>query len=399
MKYYVSKNCLLCQGDIKLILSLGATPLANEFLSVKKIQDIYPLNLMQCQKCQHIQLDTIVDREVIFKNYLYVSGTSTVNVKHFKDYAESIIKKFNLTSSDTICEIASNDGCFLKNFKEHNIKIIGIDPALNIAEQANKEEIFTIPEFFTEELANTINQKYGKCKVIVCNNMLAHNDNVCDIIKGVVKLLSPTGSFVFENSYLLDILNKTLLDLVYHEHIHHFHLTPLIKFFDQFNIEIYHVERLPNHGGSIRVFTAFKNQYAIDNSVYQLLQLEKDIDNKLQSFSNNIKNLKDNLNVLLNNFNKNNKKIAIYGMPAKATTLMYALNIDERLIDFAIDDNLLKQNTFSPGKHLPIYDNSAIEKFKPDVILILAWNFAESIMEKIKFNGTWIIPLPTLKVI
>lgn len=391
-------KCLLCNQNTQLILSLGSTPLANEFVKDKLEQELFPLNIIQCQECNHVQINCIVDKKRLFENYFYVASTSSTNVKHFQDYALKIINKFSLTSDDIVCDIASNDGCFLKNFKKNNIKIIGIDPAKNIAEKANLEGMPTIPEFFGLSLANDMLQKYGKFKIITCNNMLAHNKDIDNIVLGIKNILDENGSFVFENSYLLDICNKTLIDLIYHEHIHHFHLTPLIKFFNKFNMDVYEVERLPNHGGSIRVYICFKGKIPIDNSVFQMLELEKDINSKLLGLKNNIKSIEYQLKEKLQDIKKQNKSIAIYGFPAKATTLMYAFGIDENMIDFVVDDAILKQGMLTPGKHIPIFDPSVIYDKNPDYLLILAWNFAESIINNHpNFNGKWIIPIPELR--
>ena len=360
-------------------------------------------NLMQCENCKHVQLNCIVNRERLFKNYCYVAGTSEQNRKHFSDYANDLINKFFLTSQDTVIDIASNDGCFLRNFQNKNIKVIGIDPAQNIAEQANQNGILTIPEFFGSSLATKIFNQYGKIKLITCNNMLAHNADITDIINGVKIILNDDGSFIFENSYLLDIVNQNTWDLIYHEHIHHFHITPLIPFFAKFGMDIYHVERVINHGGSIRVFTCLTGKRNIDSSIKELIELEKTILHKLSDLCDNIKKYSFELTKVLYDIKKQNKTIAIFGMPAKATTLLYALDIDPSMICFAVDDAPLKQNTFSPGKHIPVYSTDMMYYRRPDYMLVLAWNFAQNIMLKHKKyfdeGGGWIVPLPELKVI
>jgi hypothetical protein len=401
--YEVINNCLLCGGSISSIVNLGQTPLANEFLLYKTTQDMFSLNIMKCDGCNHVQLDTIVDKDRLFRNYLYVASTSKVNVEHFKQYANSVISQFELKENDIVCDIASNDGCFLKNFIDNNIKVIGIDPAQNIAAQANKNGILTIPEFFSKELANDIVDKYGSIKVITCNNMLAHNKDITTIVEGVGILLHHNGSFIFENSYLLDICDKSLFDLFYHEHIHHFHITPLISFFKKYCMDIYKVERLPNHGGSIRVYVCFSGVRFIDSSVNDLVELEKNINTELIELNNNIIKIGYELREKLQEIKSQGKTIAIYGTPAKATTLMYALNIDEKMIDFAVEDAPLKQGTFTPGKHVPIFHPNELLSRKPDYVLVLAWNFAQSIIknhpEVAEYGGKWIVPIPELKVI
>lgn len=437
--YEIIKNCLLCNSDnLKGILDLGETPLANEFVSdPNQEQDTFPLNLIQCQDCNHVQIDCIVSEDRLYKNYYYVTGTSPVNVEHFSKYAQEIMWTFyelikcsdgNLWVNDqsikvaknsVVIEIGSNDGTFLKCFKDRGFDVIGIDPAENIAKIAKEQNgIDTIVKFFNKETAldikKDLNSSGKKVKAIIANNMFAHNKNLDTIVEGVLELLDDDGSFVFENSYLLDICDKTLVDLIYHEHMHHHHIGALKKFFAKFDMSIYKYDRLPNHGGSIRVYACrsdfIRNKQRSMNVPITNGPLgdEEDVNNKLLQFSNNVQKLKTELTQLLSAFKDQNKSIAIYGTPAKATTLLYGFGINKDIIDFAVDDNSLKQGHFTPGQHIPIYAVDEILNRKPDVILILAWNFAPSIIEKVqkmwfqKFKNvrypTFITPLPDLKV-
>lgn len=415
--YKIIKNCLLCNGNICKIISFGETPLANEFLDKPQKQDTFPLNLVQCIDCNHVQIDCIVDQERLFKNYIYVSGTNKTNVAHFEEYAKDIMidhldwmpfknepgmpimGRLDHVNNYLLLDIGSNDGTFLKSFMKHSIKVIGIDPAANLKEIALKNGIETITDFFNEETATNIknNVLNGKTlKVITCNNMFAHNSNLDTIILGVLNLLDKDGIFVFENSYLLDILDKTLVDLIYHEHMHHHHITALQKFFDKYEMDIYDVKRLPNHGGSVRVFVCRRGARSIRQSVFNILKEEQSIPLKIEKFCENFQLLKKMINERLLSLKEENKDIIIFGFPAKATTLMYSFDIDEKLISYGIDDAKLKQGKFSPGKHIQIFGNEALTD--GSVVLILAWNFADSIMENNRnFMGTWLVPLPELK--
>lgn len=394
--YRILTNCLLCGGNIDTIFSLGDTPLANEFLDHKEKQDLFPLNLTKCSCCGHVQLDCIVNLDRMFKQYLYVSGTSPVNVKHFEVYANSVIKDLKLTKQDFVIDIGSNDGTFLKPFQKHKINVLGVDPAENIAKLANKNGIPTKCVFFNKESALKIHSEFGKAKVITCNNMFAHNDDLDSIVFGVKQLLNENGTFIFENTYLLDMYEKCIFDIIYHEHIHQHSITPLSMFFKKHGMKIYRVDRLPNHGGSIRVFVC-QDDRQIEDSVFELLKLEEDIDSKLKFFIDKFLKIKSELCCRLNALKDNKKTIAIYGVPAKATTLMYAFNLDASLVDFAVDDAILKQGLFTPGKQIPIYPPEDLYIKNPDYILVLGWNFAESIMANHhEFKGGWIIPLPQI---
>ena len=396
-------NCRLCLGKLsEPKLNLGKTPLANEFLKEKREQDLFPLEVCVCETCGHYQLNEQVDPERMFRNYLFVAGTSPVNVEHFRQYAIHMVDKFNFKNNNKVLDIASNDGTLLKHFKDLGLDILGIDPAKNLAEEANKSGIPTIPEFFTEKSADDILTKYGQFDLITGNNVFAHIPDMIGFTKGVKKLLKPDGIFSFEVSCFADVCDKTLFDILYHEHTSYHSLKPLLSFFETYELDLFDVERISNHGGSIRLFVRNKSDknktYAELNRMYELMQQEEDISNKVDKLQRNVKYLGSQLKEKLQSFKDQGKSIAIYGFPAKGTTLMYALDIDEKIIDFAVDDAPLKIGTFTPGKHIPIYSSPAIYEKKPDYLLILAWNFADSIIEKHKgFGGKWIVPLPELK--
>lgn len=420
--YKIIDKCSLCESNTKLIFSLEETPLANEFLDIndEKEQDLFPLNLIQCVECDHVQLDCIVNQSRLYENYNYVSGTSDVNINHFKKYANRIMGlayeltifsdgskydyyKTSKNIDKTIIEIGSNDGTFLKNFKDIGFDVIGIDPAINLKEIAASNGVETITEFFNKETAikfvkPRISNK--KVKAIICNNMFAHNENLSTIVEGVKELLDDDGVFVFEVSYLLDIVNYTLIDLIYHEHIHHHHIKPLIKFFKKFNMAIFDVERIPNHGGSIRVYVCKEGPKSIYKSVNNILNEEKDINTKLENLEENAKKFKKNIIDELTKA-RNGKKIIVYGFPAKSTTILYYLGLDKDIIEYGIDDATLKHK-LSPGKHIQIYSDTMMPS--NGVILILAWNFAKSIIKNHedfvkKHDGKFIIPLPDYKII
>src|SRR5579885_3089070 len=393
-------NCRLCKGKLsEPKLNLGKTPLANEFVKEPVEQDLFPLEVCVCEECGHYQLNEQVDPERMFRNYYYVAGTSPVNVEHFREYAQSMITKFDLKPGSKILDIASNDGVLLKHFKELGMSILGIDPAKNLADEANKNGIPTISEFFTEQYADVILERYGQFDLITANNVFAHCQDLIDFTKGVRKLLKPDGVFSFEVSYFSDVVDKNLFDTIYAEHTSYHTVRPLMRFFGQHCLEIFDIQSIQNHGGSIRVFVRLPQRHTLEEPVwFNFLWKEDKIEKKVSLLQEKIKKLSINLNNILQEFKSQGKSIAVYGVPAKATTLLYALNIDEKLIDFAVDDAVLKQGTYTPGKYIPVLHPYAIYEKKPDILLVLAWNFAESIMKNhSSFKGQWIIPLPELK--
>lgn len=412
MSYYHRDTCRLCDNrNLVKVLSLTPTPPANAFVSQKELndkQDCFPLDLWFCKNCSHIQLLDVVDPGLLFNDYVYVSGTSPVFVRHFEEYACTVKDYVTLGGDSSVIDIGSNDGTFLKAFKNHGARVLGIDPAVNIAEQATKSGIETIGAFFDSALAKKILTSHGQADVITANNVFAHIDDLADVVKGIKILLKKDGVFVFEVSYLLDLYEKTLFDMIYHEHLDYHSVQPLMYFFEQHDMEIFKVQRVTSHGGSIRCFVQKKGgKKNVDSGIADLVKLEKKSglydENTFMVFGEKVQRLGNELRALLMDLKLNGKQIAGFGAPAKTTTLMYHFQISADDVSFIVDDNPKKQGLYTPGLHIPVLSASAIEKFKPDYLLILAWNFAEVILGKnqkfLNDGGHAIIPLPELKVI
>lgn len=396
-------KCRLCKGNLsEPKLNLGSTPLANEFVKTLESQDLFPLEVCVCENCGHYQLNQSIDPERLFRNYYFVAGTSPVNVEHFHKYAIDMVEKFHLKPGSRILDVASNDGVLLQHFKDLGMEVLGIDPAENIAKIANEKGIPTISEFFSNEYADKMLIEHGTFDLITANNVFAHVPDMIGFTEGVRKLLKPNGVFTFEVSYFTDVCNKTLFDTIYHEHSSYHTITPLISFFQFHKMKLFNVEPISNHGGSVRIFVqhVYGDHLSCDSDVSYFVKEEYNIEQKVKILQKEITLLGHELKEKLLALKFQGKSIAIYGVPAKATTLMYALGIDEKLIDFAVDDAPLKQNTFTPGKHIPVLPTSAIYEKNPDVLLVLAWNFADSIIKNhSNFKGKWIVPIPELKEI
>ncbi len=404
--------CRLCNSsELSLVLKLESTPPANAFIhkeDLNKEQKKYPLEVFFCESCCHVQLVEVVDPKELFENYVYVSGTSKVFINHFSEYAKSIVDKYSPSNQSYILDIGSNDGTFLKFFKEMGFSVLGVDPAKKISEKAQQEGIDTINDFFTLETSNKIKQKHGESSIITANNVFAHSDNLKEMTRAISNLLTKDGIFIFEVSYLLDVYQKTLFDTIYHEHLSYHSVIPLISFFKNNGMTLIDVSRVNTHGGSIRCAVKNKNEEKdISESVKNCVELEKSIGlNKKSTFSDfalNIQQRKEELNNFLDLIKSQGKSIAGFGAPAKATTLMYEFGLKKDILDFIVDDSPLKQGLFSPGLHIPVLSSDSIIDFKPDYLLILAWNFADSIIKKNqKFadhGGKFIVPLPNLEVI
>ncbi len=403
--------CRLCKGKkLKKILDLGETPPANSFLKksqLKDKEDFFPLIVNFCTDCSQLQLSHVVSPEILFRHYVWVSSTSPVTVAHFEEYANSVFHNLKLKKNDLVVEMGSNDGVLLKPFKKLGAKVLGVDPALNVARRATKEGILTLPDFFNVKIAKQITKKYGKAKIITANNVFAHINDLDEIVKAVYELLDKEGAFVIEAPYNIDLVEKNLFDIVYHEHLSYLAIKPLDKFFKSFGMQIFNVVKRPVHGGSVRIFVKMSGAaHKIRESVKEFINLEErkklsDI-NTYYEFAKNIEKNKISLLKLLKELKKENKSIAGYGAPAKSTTLLHYFGIGKETIDFIVDDSPFKHGLFTPGKHIQVVAAQNLYTRKPDYLLILAWNFAESIMkthEKFrKQGGKFIVPVPVPKV-
>jgi len=404
-----TKKCHLC-GHTNLIkyLDLGKTALVNSYIKTRnKKENKYPLQVLYCGNCHLSQLNCVVNRKLIFQKYAYFSSTSPQLEKYFKEYAEKILKKFPHQSRKLIVEIASNDGILLKYFKKEGVKVLGIDPAKNIAKIANKKGLKTLPLFFNQENSKIIRKKYGKAGVIIANNVLAHDDNINSILKGVTNLLDKDGVFVFEVQYLLDLIERKAFDNTYHEHVFYFSVHPLKKALEEHGLQIFNIEKTPAQGGSIRVYVGHMNTYKVNKNVDKLLKSEKSKGlykiKTYKEFSKKPEELKIKLIKLLKNVKKDGGKIAGYGASAKGNTLLQYCGIDTKLIDYIVDTAPSKQGKFTPGTYIPIHPISQLKKDTPDYVLILAWNYADSIIKKekwLKKKGVkFIIPISKVKVV
>ena len=404
--------CRLCKSkNLKPVLDLGKSPPPNLYLKksqLKKGELIFPLKVNFCMDCAQVQLSHVVSPEIMYRSYSYVSSTSPVMVAHFKDYAKSVFEKIKLQKKDLVVEIGSNDGVLLQSFKNLGVNILGIDPARNIAIQATKKGIPTLPHFFTANLAKKVAKKYGRAKVITGNNVFAHIHDLDDVIAGVHELLDQNGAFIVEFPYLLDTLDNNVFDTIYHEHLSYLAVKPLDKFFKNFNMEIFDVVRTPVQGGSIRIHAGKKGSSLKRKVIVEkLLDLEKrkklHIPQTYINFAQNVIQTKKSLNTLLKDLKRKNKRVVGYGAPGRSTTLLNYFGIDTKILDYIVDDNTLKIGLYTPGTHIPIYGIERLKKTNPEYLLILSWNFAEPIMEKMspykKTGVKFIIPLPLPTII
>lgn len=412
-KSFRRETCRLCNSrQLTEVLALTPTPPANAFVAAdarSMTQETFPLDVFFCEDCAHVQLLDVVDPELLFGNYVYVSGTSPVFVKHFDEYAERIIDEFvPEPTGRLVIDIGSNDGTLLAQFQNRGMTVLGIDPARDIAAQASAKGIETLPTFFSATLAAEIKTSHGRAQVITANNVFAHADNLADITDGIASLLAPDGVFVFEVSYLVDVFEDTLFDTIYHEHLAYHSVKPLVGFLAAHGLELIDAARVASHGGSLRgIAQRAGGPHPVAASVQVLISREAEIGlhqaATLQQFGAKINAIKDELKDVLTRLKDAGHTIAGFGAPAKATTLMYHFGIGPEMIDFIVDDSPLKQGLYSPGMHIPVLTSDALYSEKPDAVVVLAWNFAQPIMQNharyLDQGGQFIVPLPHVETV
>lgn len=408
MPKFIKKKstCRIC-GSKKLenFLNLGSTPAANKFLKKKDFkQEIwFPLVVYFCQDCYLVQLLDVVDKKYLFSQYVYFYSVMPTASQHFTGYAIRAIDRFITNpKKQLILEIGSNDGLLLKAFRNFGCnKVLGVDPAKNITKLANKNGIPTITDFFSYSLANKIVKKYGKAKLVIANNTVAHIDDLQGLVKGIKKTLDNKGVFIFEVPYIMDIFDQVAFDSIYHEHLSFFSLLPLITLFKQHKMEIFDVKLVKRQGNSIRVFVSAPGNYRISRQVKKLLRNEKKKGlYKFKTYQKLAKNVEENkikLNKLLHELKEKQFRIAAYGAPARGNTILNYCDIGPNLLEFATEELESKINLYTPGMHIPVIDVKKARKTPPDYYLLLSWTYKDEILKKerdfIKKKGKFIIPV------
>jgi SAM-dependent methyltransferase len=405
-------KCRTCNGqNLEKVLSLGRQPLANSFLKADQLsmpEDKYPLDVVFCNDCYLVQLADVVSPEILFKNYLYIPSVSDTLRLHFAGLARQCVESFRLSESSLVIDIGSNDGTLLGAFKEYGLPILGVEPASNIATLARSRGIDTINEFFSKNLALKIRQEKGTAKIICATNVFAHVNDLDDFMQSVKILLDKDGVFVIEVPYLVDLIEKTEFDTIYHEHLSYFSIHPLVEFLRQFDMEIYDVSRISIHGGSIRLLIRHRRQDSSNSpAVERLVRLERkrglfSFETYLE-FANSVQLIRNELTDLLSSLRHQGKRIAGYGAPAKGTVLLNYCDICKDVIEYVVDKSPYKQGLYVPGVRIPVYPVEKLVENAPDYTLLLAWNFADEIFEQQmqyqQRGGRFIVPIPKPQIV
>ena len=403
----VRTTCRGCSDEaLERFLTLGHQPLANAFLRRPEDADEeprFPLEVHMCTTCSLVQLADVIAPEVLFAEYIYVSGTSSTMAAHAAHFADDVARALSLSAHDLVVEVASNDGTLLRHFKERGARVIGVEPARNIATAANARGITTDNRFFDEAVAVSLRTSHGAARLVIANNVLAHVDDTLGFLRGCAHLIDD-GAVVVEVPYAKALLEGTEYDTIYHEHLCYFSLTALARVAERAGLGITRVDEVSVHGGSIRVWMSkgcAHGEQARDMMKSEQLQGLTTLDT-WRAFAVRVMENKRALRMLLEQLHGEGKVVVGYGAPAKSSTLLNFCGIDTALLPFIVDRNPLKVGTLTPGMHIPVLGADVLLARCPDYVLILAWNLADEVVDDQRAHrdrgGRFILPIPAPRI-
>ena len=407
-------QCRFCNTPLRyLFLSLGSAPLSNSYLGaedLQKMEPYYPLDVYVCENCLLVQLEEFEKaRDIFHAGYAYFSSFSDSWLKHSERYVDMMVERFRLNEKKFVVEIASNDGYLLQYFKKYNIPMLGIEPATNTAHAAREKGIPTEITFFDHAYALKMRDKGQQADLIIGNNVLAHNPNLNDFVRGLKAALKPDGLITMEFPHLARLMEENQFDTIYHEHFSYFSFLAVERVFREHGLVLFDVDELPTHGGSLRIYAANSDDRSkpVSSRVAELKAREiGDGYGRIDyyaTFSGKVQKVKRNLLQTLIGLKNEGKRIVGYGAPAKGNTLLNYCGIRTDFLDYTVDRSPHKQNCFLPGSRIPIKHPDQIRQDKPDYVLILPWNIKEEIMLQMKdireWGGRFIIPIPHVHII
>jgi 2-polyprenyl-3-methyl-5-hydroxy-6-metoxy-1,4-benzoquinol methylase len=409
--------CRACAATpLEPFVSLGLSPLANALVRSQSGEPRgprYPLEVLRCPACSLAQLSISVAPQVLFRDYVYLSSVSDAFVAHARDIVQRVVERRKWGNDSLAVEIASNDGYLLQHYRANGIKVLGIEPARNIARIAREQRgIETVEEFFGRELAARLAPDGGRADVIHANNVLAHVPDINGILAGIRLLLKPDGEAIIEAPSLCDMIDQLEFDTIYHEHVFYFSLTALSRVCARQGLAVVDVEHLGVHGGSLRVFVRRDVEVGAREDegparVAAMLSSEHtwgvDRPQRYANFGIEVAGLKHKLVGLLHDLKRQGRSIAAYGAAAKGTTLLNYCELGREEIDYLVDRSPMKQGLLAPGTELAIYPPDRLIETMPDYVLLLVWNFAEEVMaqqaEYRRRGGRFIVPVPEPRIV
>ena len=411
MHAHKNTHCRYCGSDrLQLSLSLGNQPPSNSFLRYDQIpqEERYPLDVYFCEQCFLVQLLDVVDPQIIFSDYKYLSSSSQALKRHYAGLACLLEQRVSLKSGDVVVDIGCNDGILLHGYSLPGLVRVGVEPS-QVAQLAVASGLEVLQEFFGPEVSRRIVERHGTAKAVTLTNVFAHVDNITQFVRGLPPLLGKEGVFVIEAPYLMDMVDQNLFDTIYHEHLCYLSLTPMVSFFSRCELEVFDVERVPfgASGPALRVFGQVRPGHRpVQDSVRRLLAEEAawgvDRQEKYGDFSRRVQKLKGDILEMIRKLCREGARLGGYGAPAKGNTLLNTLGITPQLLECIAETNPLKQGLLTPGSHIPIVSEEEFLRRMPSHALLLSWNYLDFFLEKseyIRRGGKFIVPLPQARIV
>ena len=408
---YHRTECRLCGSKkLKKTIPLEKIPLTEKYITEDQLNstyDLYPIDVYMCLDCSHVQILDCIDADILWDDFTFRSGQAKIIIDHLNDVAQKTCKKYKIPKNSFVMDIGSNDGTLLKGYKDQGMKVLGVDPAKEIASEANKANIPTISEFLTETTVDKIIKKHGKALIVNCFNAFAHVDDMNELMASISKMVDSNGIFIFEVSYLVDIIDNLLLGTIIHEHLCHHSVIPLVKFLKKFGMELIDVERVPYQGGSIiGISQHIGGPFPVNQSVNKMIDYEKkykfNLPGTIETFSIRLNKLIKEFSKLISEWKSKGEIIAGYGAARSGPTLISQFKIGDK-ISFIVDDHPQKVNRYTPGDNIKILPTKELLLRMPKYTLIFAWVHTETIIknnhEYLINGGNFVIIFPEIKIV
>ena len=408
-------HCRFCKTGLEhVFIDLINSPASNSFLTKEQLnepENFYPLKVFTCHECFLVQIDEYKKSDAIFNSeYAYFSSYSHTWLQHARNYTEMMIDRFGFNPNSQVIEIASNDGYLLQYFKEKNIPVLGIEPTANTAEVAMRKGIKTVIDFFGSEMASGFVHSWSvKADLLLGNNVLAHVPDIVDFVKGMKIVLADAGVITMEFPHLMQLVDNNQFDTIYHEHFSYLSLYTVKQIFESQGLELFDVDEIPTHGGSLRIYAKHQNDTSkqVSDNVMNLLRRETEKGMTTLTYYNNFQEKALEVKLALLSFlidqKRAGKKVAAYGAAAKGNTLLNYCGIKNDLIEYVADANPHKQNKWLPASHIPVVSEAHLKTNRPDYVIIFPWNLKTEITEQLSYirewGGRFVIPIPQLEVI